>query len=76
MIKIATDHAVGAASVGSAVVASGVVSLGKCDIPRFSEYPLFLTNSFAFTIDDLFRTLATMATVVTIVYFTSKFWNR
>ena len=56
----------------TAVIASGALSPAECDTPTFSEYPLFFVDQFAFTIDDGFRALAAIATVITILYFIGK----
>jgi hypothetical protein len=58
---------------GSAFIAGGALSPDKCNIPTFSEIPLFFIDQYAFTIDDGFRALASIATVITIVYFLNKF---
>ena len=61
------------AGAGTAVIASGALSPVECDVPTFSEYPLFFVERYAFTIDDGFRALAAIATVITIAYFLNKF---
>ncbi len=64
------------AGAGTAVIASGALSPTECDVPTFSEYPLFFVQQYAFTIDDGFRALAGVATVITIAYFIGKLRPR
>jgi len=66
-----TTAEAGAGTV-SAFVAGGALSPAKCDVPTFSEIPLFFIEQYAFTIDDGFRTLAGIATIITIAYFIGK----
>jgi len=63
----------GTAGAGSALIAGGALSPQECDVPTFSEIPLFFIQQYAFTIDDGFRALAGTATIVTILYFLGKF---
>jgi len=64
------------AGTGSAAIATGALSPSPCAPATFSDYPLFFLNQYAFTVDDGFRLLASIATVVTIVYFVNKFASK
>ena len=70
------DKVVGGTALGSAYVADRGLGSSPCDIPNWTEMPLFYVNQYAFTVDNLFRTLAAIATVVTIIYFISKFRSK
>lgn len=61
---------------GSAFIAGGALSPDKCDVPTFSEIPLFFIEQYAFTIDDGFRALAGIATIITIAYFIGKLRSK
>jgi len=70
------DKVVGGTALGSAYVADRGIGSEACGIPNWTEMPLFYINQYQFTVDNLFRTLAAIATVVTIAYFLTKFRSK
>lgn len=61
------------AGTASAFVAGGVLSSKECDIPTFSDYPIWSGTQYIFTADNLLQVIAGVATIVTIAYFINKF---